>query len=422
MRTQILGLLFSALTAATSCSHPSSTTTTTNDTAGVVAQNRVPVDGLPAIGGERPLVTMVAFVDYECPFSARADKTMAALRAAYGDDLRIVVASRPLPMHSHARAAALAALAADEQGRFAAMHAQLYATAELDEAGLQSAARAAGLDPRRFGASRASARTEAALDRAETLAQSLDVTGTPTFLIDGRRIEGAQPEPVFRELIDAELGRARALVASGVPRDQLYARLVADAPPKAESPSTPCPAEEKTAPKVERIPIDHAPARGPDRAPVTIVVFTDFECPYCAKLDARLRDLEVLYPGRVRLVYKAHPLPMHAHAKLAARAAAAADAQGKFWPFYERLFSHQKALDRAALDAYAADAGLDLDRFANDLADARTGDTVAADLADGDALGVTGTPTLFVNGRRLTGARPMTELVDAVDRALADSR
>jgi len=105
---------------------------------------------------------------------------------------------------------------------------------------------------------------------------------------------------------------------------------------------------------------------GAPEAPRTIVLFTDFECPYCARLDTRLRQLTAKHED-VRVVLRNHPLPMHAHARLAAKAAIAAEAQGALAPFAALLFANQSALDRASLIAYAARAGVDAAQFERDL-------------------------------------------------------
>jgi protein-disulfide isomerase len=432
MRSLIIGALLSTVTAATSCSDTTTTGTgpapspqSTAAVAAVEAAPRVPIEGLPAIGGVRAKVTVVSFIDYECPFSAHANETFTALREKYGEDLRVVVANRPLPMHAHARDAAAAVLAADEQGRFEAMHARLFESKALDDAGLVAAARAVGLDVPRWEAARHGTQVRAALERSELLAQTLGVTGTPTSFVDGRRIDGAQPEGTFTRAIDEESVKADALLRAGEPRDHLYARLVKDAPAAPAEVEAPCLAKDDTPAKaevVENVRIAGAPSRGPDDAKVNVVVFTDLDCPFCLRLEGRLRELQGLYPEKVKVLYKARPLPMHRNARLAARAAVAAQAQGKFWPLHDAMFAHQGSLERASLERYAADVGLDMERFRRDLDDPATNAAVSADGHDAEALNVTGTPTLFVNGRRLVGARPMTELVGAVERALAEAR
>ena len=376
---------------------------------------RVPIDGLPVIGDARALVTIVAFTDYECPYCAKAEKTMLTLRAELGEDVRVVVAARPLPMHEHAGAAARAFLAAAEQGKAEAMHARLFADpAALDDAGLLASARAIGLDIAAFEAARAGTATAAALARAETLASSLGVHGTPTFFVNGRRLVGARPYEAFRALVEQERRHARDMVSSGTPREQVYARLMAAAP----EPAALAPAPEVDDAVVE-VGTRDAPARGEARAPVTIALFSDFECPYCIKAEATLRTLEAAYPGKVKVAFKHRPLPMHDHARLAAKASMAAESQGKFWEYHDVLLAHRDALDRASLEGYAATLGLDSRRFARDLDDPLLEARLRADETEASKLHVEGTPTAFVNGRRITGAQPMAVFRAAVDRALA---
>ncbi len=429
MRAMINGVVLSILTAATSCSDttPATGTPIASSRANTTVARespRVPLDDLPILGDSNAKVTAVVFVDYECPFSKHANETIAELRARYGADLRVAFANRPLPMHTHARDAALAALAAAEQGRFAELHARLFEATPKGEEAIVAAAREAGLDMARWEIARRGATTHAALMRVEETAQALSVTGTPTSFVDGRRIEGAQPVTTFTAAVDADLVKADALLAAGETRAGLYARLVKDAPTAPPEVEAPCHAKDDTAPAPDEVKVLHtdgAPVRGQTDAKVSVVVFTDFQCPFCARLDGRLRELQALYPDKVKVLYKARPLPMHSSARLAAKAGVAAQAQGKFWPMHDAMFAHQTALDRAALESYAVAAGLDLGRFRKDLDEPTTNARVSADAQDAEALAVTGTPTLFVNGRRLIGARPMTELVGAVERALAEA-
>lgn len=378
---------------------------------------RVPIDGLPVVGNARALVTIVAFSDYECPYCAKADKTITTLREELGDDIRIVLASRPLAMHEKAAPAARAFLAAAEQGKAEAMHARLFADrSALDDAGLTASARAIGLDLRDFEAARTGPSTASALEKVEALATSLDVTGTPSFFVNGRRLLGARTHEQFRALIDEERDRAREMVAGGVAPEKVYATLMAAAPlpppPKHD-------AKAAANDAVVEVAVDGAPLRGHPRAPVTIAFFSDFECPYCVKAEATLKALEAAYPGKVRVAFRHRPLPMHEHARLAAKASLAAEAQGRFWEYHDVLVGHRDALDRASLEGYAKTAGLDAARFARDLDDAKLEARISTDELQAARLHVEGTPTAFVNGRRITGAQPLAVYRAAVDRVLA---
>ena len=376
---------------------------------------RVPIEGLPLIGNAGALVTIVAFTDYQCPYCAKAERTLARLREDLGDDLRIALASHPLPMHDRAAPAARAMLAAAEQGKAEAMHARLFSEgAALDDAGLVASARALGLDATVFEAARGGPTVSAALERVEALARSLGADGTPTFFVNGRRMVGARPYESFRALVEEERTRARELVARGTPREQVYASLMAAAPLAA--PPSRAPAIDDTAVDVA---VETAPVRGNARAPVTIALFSDFECPYCVKAEATLRTVEAAYPGKVRVAFRHRPLPMHEHARIAAKASMAAEAQGRFWEYHDVLVAHRDALDRASLEGYARTVGLDPLRFARDIEDPRLEARVVADENEAAKLHVEGTPTAFVNGRRIVGAQPLAVYRAAVERALA---
>jgi protein-disulfide isomerase len=169
----------------------------------------------------------------------------------------------------------------------------------------------------------------------------------------------------------------------------------------------------------EVIDVDGAPSRGPANAPVTIVEFADFQCPFCAQGARTLRRLQNLYPTQVRLVFKHFPLRGSEGSRLAHEASVAAEAQGKFWEMYTLLMANQTAHDRESLLGYADELGLDRAAFRNRLEEQRQRGRVLRDVIEGRRLGVIGTPTYFVNGRRLVGARGLGEFRSLVDEELA---
>ena len=171
----------------------------------------------------------------------------------------------------------------------------------------------------------------------------------------------------------------------------------------------------------ERVWVDvgDAPVRGPAGAVVTLVEFADFECPYCGDEEPVLARLLADYPTQLRLVYKQFPLDFHEHAHLAAEASLAAAAQGQFWAFHDLLYAHQGALARSDLDGYAAALGLDLGLFDAALDLGTYAAAVDAEESQGLAIGVNGTPTLFVNGRMGVGAFPYDSLAAVVDEEIA---
>jgi predicted DsbA family dithiol-disulfide isomerase len=159
------------------------------------------------------------------------------------------------------------------------------------------------------------------------------------------------------------------------------------------------------------------PSRGPADAPVTIVEFSDFGCPYCRRAATTLEQVLETYGEKVRLVYRHYPL--QPNSQRAAEAASCANESGKFWPYHDLLFANQDAHADADLKRYAKDVGLDEQAFAACLDSGRGTTVVEQDTADGDAAGVTGTPSFFINGRPLSGALPYDALKRAIEEALA---
>ncbi len=158
--------------------------------------------------------------------------------------------------------------------------------------------------------------------------------------------------------------------------------------------------------------------RGPDRAPVTLLEYGDYECPYCGRAEPIIRELLDSFGDDVRYVWRHLPLnDVHPNAQMAAEAAEAAAAQGDFWEMHDLLLAHQEALSDQDLTGYARELGLDLGRFWEELRRRRYADRVAEDVASADASGVAGTPTFFINGRRHQGAYDIDTLTDAVTRA-----
>jgi protein-disulfide isomerase len=160
-----------------------------------------------------------------------------------------------------------------------------------------------------------------------------------------------------------------------------------------------------------------APVRGRADAPVTLVAFSDFECPFCERGHKTVQQLEREYGDRLRVAYKAFPLDFHSHAMIAALVAKSAQEQGKFWEFHDKLFL-QKGIDMPRLEMYGREVGLDMDRVAADVEALKFGSSVQRDLRQGRKLGVTGTPAYFINGRYLSGAKPIEVLREMIDKEL----
>jgi protein-disulfide isomerase len=162
-----------------------------------------------------------------------------------------------------------------------------------------------------------------------------------------------------------------------------------------------------------------APALGPKQARVKIVEFSDFQCPFCGRAVVTLRKIREAYPKDVQLVWKNFPLEMHTKAPAAHAAAEAAFRQGKFWEMYDLLFADQKNLEPEQFEKYATQLGLDLGRFKADYVSAEVRARIDADQHEGAALGITGAPGFFVNGRFVYGAQPYEVFKQLVDEELA---
>lgn len=178
------------------------------------------------------------------------------------------------------------------------------------------------------------------------------------------------------------------------------------------------------APPIYRAPIDvaGAPSRGPADAPVTIVEFSDFHCPFCRRVQPTLDQLLQKYPDRVRLVYKHFPLDsLHPRARRAAEASWCAQQQDRFWPYHDLLYKTSADVSDAQLGQLAGQVGLDVSAFEQCLAGGEAAAAVEAHVEEGSRYGVSGTPGFFVNGRFLGGAQPLEAFVEIIEEELAAS-
>jgi protein-disulfide isomerase len=157
---------------------------------------------------------------------------------------------------------------------------------------------------------------------------------------------------------------------------------------------------------------------GPADAKVTVIEFSDFECPYCSKAAETVTQLKGKYADKVRFVFRHFPLSFHPNAHVASQAVLAASEQGKFWELHDLLFQNQKALDRASLEGYAKKIGLKADVFTAALDSKKHAERVEADMKLGNEVGVNGTPTMFVNGERVANPTDFGSVSALIDKAL----
>jgi protein-disulfide isomerase len=161
-----------------------------------------------------------------------------------------------------------------------------------------------------------------------------------------------------------------------------------------------------------------SPAKGPANAKVTIIEFSDFQCPYCRRGYETMEEVQKMYPKDVKVVFKHYPLPFHKEAEPAARATWAAQQQGKFWEYHDALFKNQDKLGADFYNSLASDLKLDVEKFKKDMASEAAAKQVKDDMELGQKNGIQGTPGFFVNGVAVKGAYPASHFKTIVDRWL----
>ncbi len=381
----------------------------------------------PTWGSRTALVTIVEFSDFQCPYCARVVPTLEKLRESYGPaDLRIVFKHMPLEFHPHARPAAEAGQAAFALGgndAFWRFYAKAYSVSDLPDA-FEPWADAIGVDPARFKLALAAHKGAQAVEDDIALAAKLKVEGTPAFFVNGVSLGGAQPLARFTQVVDDAIVQAKAAVERGVPREYLY--VVASSFNVKNAPAA---EEEHEAPTDDttawRVPLGKSPSRGPASAPVTIVEFSDFQCPFCGKVEETLKELRESYGDRIRLVWKNEPLPFHPRAEPAAELAYEARAEkgdAAFWAVHDRIFSDQAHLEDDDLLAHARAAHLDATKVSHAIQAHVHKAALDADADVADELNATGTPYFFINGRRLVGAQPAERFRAIIDQEEAKAK
>lgn len=396
-----------------------------------------PVEVTPStvatLGDEDAPITIVEFSDYQCPFCRRhVEETMPSLLAELVETGRVRYEFKDFPLdniHPEARKASEAARCAGDQKAYWEMHDSLFATQEqwggqpnANEV-FVSLADELGLDTAVFSDCLTSGKYTNAVQADVAEGTALGITGTPTFFIGGYGISGAQPldlfqmvveaietdtlEDLFREAYDAQVEAIRAQRAAE-----------AQQPPAPPTPSGPV-----------DVPTEGWPTIGDPDAPVTIVEYTDFQCPYCGRHVAQtFPQIKENYidTGLVRYVFKDFPLSFHLEAEPAALAARCAHDQEAFMEMHEVLFSRQGEWGGQSnvtdiFVGYADELGLDTAVFSECVNSDKYVTAVQADLAEGSQIGVTGTPSFLINGNLVVGALPYSTFEQAIESALAAS-
>lgn len=202
--------------------------------------------------------------------------------------------------------------------------------------------------------------------------------------------------------------------------ERVEAKVDAPPPPPAEVKPTVAPGRPDPAERY-KVPVGDSASRGKDDAKVTLVMITDFQCPFCKRVQPTIRALERRYGDDLRIVVKHNPLPMHKRARAAAEAAEAARKQDKFWELHDLLYENNRALSDSDIRAWAKKAGCDVSRFKSDLGESAASRRIDDDVALARRVGARGTPSFFVNGRYLAGAQPQAKFEAVIDEELVEA-
>jgi protein-disulfide isomerase len=378
----------------------------------------------PWWGSRKAPVTMVIFSDFECPFCSKVETTITQVKEKYGKDkLRVIWKNNPLPFHKNARPSALAAETVFRLGgpeAFWKFHALAFQNQRaLTPENYEQWAVQAGVDRAKYKASFDKQEFAAKIDADLAAGKASGVSGTPAALINGILVSGAQPIDRFTAVIDEQLKAADAAIKAGTKPEKVYAKLSAEnkakAPPAKDREQ---PQEDKT---IWKVPVGNSPANGPETALVTIVEWSDFQCPFCSRVVPTLEEIKKTYGDKVRIVWKDNPLPMHPRAEPAAeltREARAQKGDEGFWKAYDLLWKNQQKLSDEDLLGYAKELGLNVDKVKQAILDKKYLAEITADQDLADDLQASGTPHFFINGRRLVGAQPIEKFKTVIDEEM----
>lgn len=361
--------------------------------------------GDPFKGDPNAPVVIEEFSSYQCPYCVRYfNETYGQILDAYVNTGQALYIFRDFPLagkHLSVPSAEAASCAGELGGAdaFWGMHDLLFADQATwsggdAEDGFKQFAQALGLDVNAFTECMASDHQEAAIQADAAEGSQRGVRGTPTFFVNGQPLVGAQPFAAFAQAIDQALGG--------------QAQTGAETPPEERTPyPTPTPAT--------IAPVEESRVLGDPDAPVTIVEFSDYQCPFCARYFTETwpqLKANFIETGRVKYIFKDFPLTsIHPQAVKAGEAARCAGEQNAYWDMHDLLYTGQAAWSGNAGAAelfkdYAAELGLDAGAFDTCLDSGRWEEAVMGDLNEGLSLGVTGTPAFFIDGYPIRGAQP----------------
>ena len=373
----------------------------------------------PMKGDKDALITIIEGSEFQCPFCSRVNPTIKKLlEEAYPGKIRIFFVHNPLPFHKDAKLASQAAHAANLQGKFWEFHDKAFANQKaLKEDNLKAFAKELGLNMAKFEKDMKDPKTVAKIESDSKLLQKFGARGTPGFFINGRSFSGARPFEMFKSFIDKDILPVAEKLAKekGLKGDALYKEIIKSGATEAKQQPR---RQEEDPNKVYDVPVGKSYFKGGKNAPVELVLFSDYQCPFCARVEPTLDKLEKEFGDKLKIVWKNQPLSFHKRAMPAAKASMAAGEQGKFWEMHKILFENNKKLEDADLEGYAKQIGLNLTKWKAAMESDAIANQIKAEQTLANKVGARGTPTSFINGKKLRGAQPYEAFKKAVEDAL----
>ena len=364
----------------------------------------------PSKGSEAAPVTIQEFADFHCGFCKKAAPTMQQILQNYPGKVRLVFHHHPLSTTPGEGSYLTheAAVCAQEQGKFWEFHDAVFALSDSPrEADLHQIASQIRLNANQFSRCLKSGKARKFLDGELAEAKNKGIDGTPTFYVNEQKVDGAYPYEHFVQLIEGILNPGSAAAMAAGKAEAVPAQPAVPFPP----------------PIVKFDDLEGKPSLGAKNAPVTIVEFSDFHCPFCQKVTPTIEQLMKNYEGKIRRVWRHYPLAMHAGAERTHEASQCAAEQNKFWEYHDKLFETLGgARDDQALTQLAKDTKLDEKKFDKCLTSGKYKDFIQKEIEKGNASGVRGTPAFFVNGQLVSGAQPYEKFEQIVKSELAKNK
>lgn len=361
----------------------------------------------PSKGPENAAITLMEFSDFHCPFCKRIAPTLEKVLANYPGKVRLVFRHYPLSQTPGAGSFLTheAAACAHEQGKFWEFHDAVFASEKPpQEADLETIAQKLGLDLPKFQDCLKGGKFASQVESDRVEGNRKGVQGTPTVFVNDQVVAGALPYEYFTNVIEGILDPSKAKPSAALPN--------------------PVPGPQPGVPSAVRFDdLEGRPAIGPKNAPITLVEFSDFYCPFCKRATPTIEQLMKNYEGKIRRIWRHYPLSFHVGSERVHEASECAYEQGKFWQFHDKVFEKQGSpLDDPALLDLAKEVGLNKKKFEKCLKGGKYKDLIQKDISKGNQAGVNGTPAFFVNGQLVSGAQPYENFDRIVKSELVHSQ